>query len=94
MCPFRMHHRMSLTCTWPCCLRGSVKELHFFDSPHRFGEGAGFFRARFPGWVNSKGAGKRILDCTPTYLGNMPSVQRIAQTFAGTNKLKIVVMLR
>ena len=74
------------------CVHCAVKELHFFDNPKRFKDGTDFFKARFDAFANA--GNRRILDCTPTYMGNMPSLKRIAGTFSGGEKVKVVVMLR
>ena len=69
-----------------------MEELHFFDNPKRFEDGTDFFKARFDAFANA--GNRRILDCTPTHVGNMPSLQRIAGPISGGEKLKLVVMLR
>jgi Sulfotransferase domain len=67
------------------------KELHFFDNPERFDNGAGWYRRCFPqsGWKE----GQRSItgEATPSYLFDPPVAKRMAEVVPQT---RLIVLLR
>jgi Sulfotransferase domain len=67
------------------------KELHFFDKPERFANGAGWYRRCFPRSAWKDGRRSITGEATPSYLFDPPVAERMAEIVP---KARLITLLR